>query len=73
MWSKTQDSSTCHKSPVIHSWFTGVYALKTPYMQYQIFEAINSPGFLPMNCSVKVALYLVNLKSLQSLQEVSYC
>lgn len=26
-----------------------------------------------MNCSIKVALYLVNLKSVQYLQEVSYC
>lgn len=42
-------------------------------MEYQIFEAINSPGFLPMNCSIKVTLNLVNLKSVQSLQEVSHC
>lgn len=25
-----------------------------------------------MNCSIKVALYLVNLKSVQFLQEISY-
>lgn len=73
MWNKTQDCSVCTGTPWPTVGFTWVYALIALHMQYQIFEAINSPGFLPVNCSIKVALYLVNLKSVQSLEDFSHC